>query len=81
MYFPGMLKRVLKLLNTKISDNLISEFKACGIFPLDPLQVTKRLNVVQNKSSSDSSWLSSFEYLLNGRRTKDSHTTSKTQEI
>lgn len=50
MHFPGMLKRLLKELDFKISDNLIFGFKACGIYPLDSLQVTKRLNV-QNKSS------------------------------
>ena len=68
--FPSLLAETLEKLNITIKENLISGFRATGIFPLDEEQVLKR--VPRKEPSADAStstlWSETFADLLSQRR-------------
>uniref|UniRef100_A0A336M092 CSON009423 protein n=1 Tax=Culicoides sonorensis TaxID=179676 RepID=A0A336M092_CULSO len=41
--FPSMLRQAIESLGNKSQKNLISGFRACGIYPFNPTEVSKRL--------------------------------------
>ena len=74
--FPTLLKRLVLSLN---SENLKSGFRACGIHPLDPQEVLKRLpNTDIDLNDSRTSMNDAFlEHLQNLRGTKEGSGSSK----
>jgi len=64
--FPNILNKTMKELGPNASKNIIAGFEACGIVPLNPENVLKR--IPRENSFSDDSWLNSFESHLAERR-------------
>ncbi|XP_047130715.1 uncharacterized protein LOC124810243 [Hydra vulgaris] len=67
-HFPSLLKKVLELIKDTSSENLISGFAKCGIFPCDKEPLINRLPL-QDRSSADLSLISkAFISHLNDNR-------------
>lgn len=64
--FPNILNETMKELGPNASKNIVAGFEACGIVPLNPENVLKRIR--RENSYSDNSWLNSFESHLAERR-------------
>lgn len=82
--FPRILKKTLDKLgeNNTSSQNLISGFKASGIFPLDSNKVLQKLPDFQlvtktSINNSETSWVQSFEEFLSDNRMKETTTERK----
>lgn len=82
--FPRILKKTLDNLgeNNTSSQNLMSGFKAPGIFPLDPNKVLQKLPDFQlvtetSINNSETSWVQSFEEFLSDNRIKETTTERK----
>lgn len=76
--FPELLKKVLKELSPRSMINLTAGFRASGIYPFNPNEVTKRLPQDSSQSQpSTEAWTDAFVEILKKQREKPVTTAKK----
>ena len=77
--FPRMLKSAFEEVGIKIATNVISGFRACGIFPLNPSKVLEKIPDHEDLDSSQgSSWKDAFVNHLKRSRTEETRSMNQT---
>lgn len=71
-YLPSLLQKTLLSISEKESSNIKAGFRACGIIPLDPRQVLKRLpGGRMNEEDNGPQWCQTFIEHLRATRTSE----------